>query len=421
MSLQKNKKNSTMVVVRGADVVEVEAKTPTKSRGWCGTWPNPPNEDMKQCLTEILHEATYWVSGKEVCPTTGTPHWQMYWYFENPRSFAGVKKLFAHKGAPHIESQKANNNKKAIDYCKKDGKWVENGKMPSQGHRTDIDALVVAIQSGKTMAELAEELPHMVLKMHSGIQALMSWRLEPYAGERTVVWCSGPSGAGKSYWARNYLKECMTRDGIVTKEDQDAQYYEKTDTTKWFQNYTGQQYVLFDDWRQDETQRNSNAIPFNVFLGLIGSDTKTRVEIKGGSFPWRAKVIVITTIQHYNDCVPLGEPAAQLERRITEHRVFKHVQEYHQEVHRKPITTEMEAYDWSANHSNEPQPQLLASQQELPPLPRAPEVDIHGLYTVPEYEISDDDEEEQPPPQKRQRRHAGWGENGEWEESEDEN
>lgn len=81
---------------------------------------------------------TYLVYGKEVAPTTGTPHLQGYVTFSVRKRIGVVRRLFP--GA-HIESARGTPTH-CRNYCIKDGDFTEFGDFDAltpQGKRTDID------------------------------------------------------------------------------------------------------------------------------------------------------------------------------------------------------------------------------------------------------------------------------------------
>lgn len=96
-----------------------------RSRGWCFTRNNYTDEDLGYC---IVCPYRYIVVGFEE-GEKGTPHLQGYVYFDNARWFDSVKKMFPKF---HIEAQKGS-FEEAVEYCKKDGYFWENGDAPHPG------------------------------------------------------------------------------------------------------------------------------------------------------------------------------------------------------------------------------------------------------------------------------------------------
>lgn len=99
-----------------------------RQRDWCFTINNYTDEDI--CSVACMStDAKYLVCGFEV-GEQGVPHMQGYVYFENKKS---LKQLKEYNSRAHYEKRRAPLIKKAIDYCKKDGEYVEFGTIPSLG------------------------------------------------------------------------------------------------------------------------------------------------------------------------------------------------------------------------------------------------------------------------------------------------
>ena len=62
-----------------------------KVRGVCWTLFHYTDADLTAIQEYAKDECEYLVFGKEVCPTTGTPHLQGYLYWPNPRSYPNKK------------------------------------------------------------------------------------------------------------------------------------------------------------------------------------------------------------------------------------------------------------------------------------------------------------------------------------------
>lgn len=82
------------------------------------------NNYTEDDLQALLHfdRFTYVIMGKEV-GESGTPHLQGYAEFSKVTKLAGIGKLFK----MHTEVTRGT-AVQAIDYCKKDGDWVEKGE-----------------------------------------------------------------------------------------------------------------------------------------------------------------------------------------------------------------------------------------------------------------------------------------------------
>lgn len=98
-----------------------------RARGWCFTLNNAGKEEVDRLVKEMEPDPIYAVFGKEV-GSGGTPHIQGFIYWENPQFFSKVKELVGERA--HIEKLKGP-VKKAAQYCKKEGAWIEVSKIGS--------------------------------------------------------------------------------------------------------------------------------------------------------------------------------------------------------------------------------------------------------------------------------------------------
>ena len=110
-------------------------------------------------------EVTYLVFGKEVAPTTGTPHLQGFVVFRSNKRLSGVRPLFFNRAHVSIAN---GTSVQAAEYCKKDGDFEEFGVLPnSQGKRTDVEKFLDWIKShdGRpSCKEVIKEFPSLWLR-----------------------------------------------------------------------------------------------------------------------------------------------------------------------------------------------------------------------------------------------------------------
>lgn len=140
----------------------------SKFYAWCLTINNYTEED---CITELPTVLRYMVYGKEV-GKNGTPHLQMYIYYNNQAKFTAVKKRFPRA---HIEVKLPNTtHKQAIEYCKKDGSFVELGEPPAeQGANVNLwEQIAEEIEQGKyaTFKELSRAYPEYAIRYNRGLR-----------------------------------------------------------------------------------------------------------------------------------------------------------------------------------------------------------------------------------------------------------
>ena len=96
-------------------------------RSYIFTHNNYINTDLEDNL-----DCKYIIYGKEVAPTTNTPHLQGFVSFNTVKSFKQVVKLL-----PGCHIEPADNPEAAIAYCKKEGDWTERGSYYTQKRKNE--------------------------------------------------------------------------------------------------------------------------------------------------------------------------------------------------------------------------------------------------------------------------------------------
>lgn len=200
----------------------------TQSTGWCFTLNNYTDAD-EAALRSI--PCRYMVYGREVAPTTGTPHLQGYIHFERTKRLSGVRAVFPHR--THLEPRRGS-PEQAANYCKKDGDFEERGVLPAQGRRTDITAYIAwckAQTSPPSRQEVMREWPQIWIKYPQAAVELAGafcppaqlvdeeaapregWQMDLWnlfqedADDRTITFVTDEIGnSGKSWFCRY----CMT-------------------------------------------------------------------------------------------------------------------------------------------------------------------------------------------------------------------
>lgn len=284
-----------------------------KNRSFVVTYNNPKItlEDLGKLL-ESDESVKYYVFGSEVAPTTGTPHFQGYVTFKNPRSISGVnKKFFGNKARLEVAKGTAEENRV---YCTKDNNFVEGGEMPKPGRRTDIKNIKdLRLKERCTVRELlameveddeGEAKPIIrnlqQLRFAEGLSKYMPLRQRDVP---EVIWLWGATGTGKTKTAFEICGEdtWVNNGGL-----------------RWFDGYDEHENVIFDDFRSEHCE-------FEFLLRLLDR-YPLRVEVKGGYVNWVPKRIVVTAPYKPEEMFGfLGEieNLKQLLRRITEIREIK--------------------------------------------------------------------------------------------------
>lgn len=290
---------ATRSQVEGMDLA---AGPRVKARGWCITINNYTDDDQQRLRDFYATEdgCKYLIFGKEIAPTTGTPHLQCYLHLDNPRYGNVLRACIGHRGNWKVANGTPAQNKK---YCSKDHDFFEFGEVPQQGKRNDLVTLVRRVcTEGATMQSLIDGGEHDVLATYCRNERSISKLATMVSGKRdasqapTVHWLYGETGTGKSRWAFETYPDA---------------YRFPCDGSGWWDGYTGQKVVVFDDLRAN------SGLSFSVLLKVLDR-YPMRVQQKGASTELLATTFVITAPAHpeviFGAC---GEKVDQLLRRIS--------------------------------------------------------------------------------------------------------
>lgn len=266
-------------------------------RNFCFTINNYTDDSHKALWS--WDQVSYAIFGREVAPTTGTPHLQGYCELKSSKKFSTIKKKIpTAKIAKRAEHATAAHN---YVYCSKGGDFEEIGQISNQGKRTDIEIATDLIQSGTPMREVALNNPNTFVKFHRGLEKFQAVIIPPR--DRNVapeVIC---------YWGKT--EKGKTRH-VYEQIEASPHYAWGPSQGKWFDGYTGQDCVFMDEFR--------GQLPFGFLLTLIDR-YPMRVEFKGGFTQMAATKFVFTSPKHPRDWYDLSGDAHdkidQLLRRFT--------------------------------------------------------------------------------------------------------
>lgn len=241
----------------------------SRARNWVFTTNNYTDESLT-CLRDL--SCRYLVYGKELAPTTNTPHLQGFVVWENAKSLSASRRLLP-PGSHIIRAR--GTPAECRTYCTKDGDWVERGDLPT----SPADRGTMELQrwdSARAAAKVGdyESIPSDIfIRCYSTLKRITTdyrRRPDPLSGV-CGIWIYGQSGAGK------------TRS--VTK--QFPNYFDKS-VTKWWDGYQQEEVVVVDDLGLDHAyigyhlKRWADFSPFNA-------------EIKGGTYYIRPRQIIVTS------------------------------------------------------------------------------------------------------------------------------
>lgn len=280
-----------------------------KSRSYCYTKNNYTPEEV-EVIKKI--KSTYHVIGFEI-GESGTPHLQGYIHFENPRSFKAVKKDLCEA---HIEGL-ISTPEKASDYCKKpetkdpsyDPNIWEEGELPKQGKRTDVEIVREEINNGNGMRGVVRVATN--LQQIKMAEAILKYEEPQRNWKPHVTWCFGATATGKSKYAHEVFS------GL--------DFFRKTSNQgKWWDGYDAHQNVIIDDI-------DSKTMPYKCLLDLLDRYACV-IECKGGTRQFLAKNIIVTTSRHPGDMFrgedQYGRELLRRLDRILEFKAINDIKEY---------------------------------------------------------------------------------------------
>lgn len=228
-------------------------------------------------LIETMKSTKWWIMGKEKAPVTGTSHLQGACVLGKQMALRTIKKLSGLERA-HLEPMKGSPEQSRI-YCTKDGDFVEWGRCPKQGERTDLQKVAQMVLGGATMRELAldPELSTMVIRYHRGLTALRTYVTPPRdpSTPPKVIWLYGPTGTSKTRTAVD-----------ATTRLYGCPPWISSGTLQWFDGYDGQPAVIIDDFRTGHCR-------FEFLLRVLDR-YPFRAPIKGGMVEWNPSLIIVT-------------------------------------------------------------------------------------------------------------------------------
>lgn len=151
-----------------------------KTQHVCFTLNNYTDDELHLCQTLIDHpKVLYFIFGRELAPSTGTPHLQCYLQLDGRKELSTIIRILHAHGLRRVANVIVCNgsSEENREYCSKDGEFEEFGEITAiQGKRrrggdvfTDIRD---RIKEGARLSEIACEFPREFIKHHTGIKAM---------------------------------------------------------------------------------------------------------------------------------------------------------------------------------------------------------------------------------------------------------
>lgn len=239
----------------------------SQSTAWCFTLNNPVAGEPGESLADSRYYVYQLEQGE-----AGTPHLQGYIYFHKHKRLSAVKKLIPRAHWEAAKGSPAANHA----YCTKEPRLSEpviHGELPTQGKRTDLEAVITEIKSGASLKRVATLHPTTYIKYPGGIKSLISLSHQRVMRDVTCYYVWGATGIGKTFAVHQNYGEDQVYSLMSTKPI-------------WFNNYCDEKVLLIDEY--DDSIDRSN------FLKIC-DNYHYDCPIKGGDTPARwTKVIVLS-------------------------------------------------------------------------------------------------------------------------------
>lgn len=184
----------------------------------------------------------------------------------------------------HVEPRMGSRSQ-AINYCSKDDTRAPDEEphyypskllveQSTQGKRNDLIDLQFDIGSGMSIMEISENHFGSYLRYNKGIEKYIGMRAKPRTVKTHVSLFIGPPGCGKT-----------TRVRKIVEEGNDTVYW-KAPNNKWWDYYSGEKIVVFDDFSGGWFDRST--------LLQVLDAVPLRIECKGGTAQLQATQAYIT-------------------------------------------------------------------------------------------------------------------------------
>lgn len=275
---------------------------------------------LQECEEDGLpDDVSYLVAGQETAPSTGKKHFQCYAEFNKKITIKKAQSLLQCPNA-HFEAARGS-SKQARYYCMETEErhltghcynpkkctgpktewFVEFGESKSQGKRSDLEDLKQAVLAGQSKLQImhTNTAAWRYMKSMDEYKMLNDYDQIANRGYRKPnvrVYHSSHTGSGK------------TRRSVWEAKGQPYYMLTKGNTGVWWDGYTGQEYVIIDEFK--------GWIPFTEILRILDG-YPCFVDTKGGRRMLNATTIVLTSnfpIEEWYPNVPDIEP---LRRRIS--------------------------------------------------------------------------------------------------------
>lgn len=267
----------------------VVPKSSSRYRSWCFT---KNNYALSDCDRLLLIPCRYIIFGKEVAPTTGTPHLQGYISFESAKSLSAVASLLP---GCHLLVARGSAAQNKV-YCSKGGDVFENGVCPSDsavGGRMESarwdNTWTLAVRG--SIDEIDADIR---LRYYTTIKKIGVDYMPPVAALDDVcgLWIYGDSGAGKTRAVLSSFPDAFIKP-----------------RNTWWCGYQDESVVLLDDVDKFDRALGGKLKHWADYCPFIA-------EIKGLSRRIRPKQLIVTSQYRIEDIWEDEQTLVALRRRF---------------------------------------------------------------------------------------------------------
>lgn len=283
--------------------------SPPKYDLFCFTWNNYGDDALKYIHEKLERDCQWLAYGREIAPTTGTPHLQGIYWLQVPKTQQQMYRKFHTRGGwTHFVTNQDKDPQYWMDYITKEDKdpyasgtpptkeqWENYMKFIGERRRTDLETSYEDIKKTKKMRDFMEVPRHM--QSIRVAEKYLEYKEDPRRVDPQsfiVTWIFGPTESGKTRLVRFLEKE--------------EEIFRPT-SRKWWQGYDRHEVLLLDDFRKDWTT-------FHDLLSPLLDIYPFRVEVKGGSRQAHYMRVYITSPYHPEQVYSTREDVEQLIRRI---------------------------------------------------------------------------------------------------------
>jgi len=223
-------------------------------------------------VLEDTIECRYIAYGKEVAPTTGTPHLQGFVCFKNATTLKSVIKKLP---GCHVEVMHGSMDQN-VHYCNKDGLFVERGDKPiSNDNKGRAEKLRWQRARELAISNDMEQIDaDIYIRQYNTLKRIASDHQPkpvPLETSRPGLWIHGPTRTGKSHSVHSAFPNA---------------YLKNND--KWWDGYNGEDVVYLEDLDK-----------YDVKLGGLLKRWVDKwpfaCEVKGGRQMIRPKKVIVTS------------------------------------------------------------------------------------------------------------------------------